>query len=139
MLMDVHALPSLLGGALIGSAAVILMLTLGRIAGVSGITATLLSGSVDRQQLWRLAFILGLITGPLLYSLLGGAIPAITLTPDLFYLVVGGLLVGFGSSLGSGCASGHGVCGLARLSLRSIIATLLFVLTAMLTVYFTGK
>lgn len=139
MITDIHYMPSLLGGSLIGIAAVLLMLTLGRIAGVSGITSTLLTESFGRHQLWRIAFILGLISGPLLYSLLGGTLPTITVTSELPYLLLGGLLVGFGSTLGSGCASGHGVCGLARVSLRSIVATLLFVLVAMLTVYFTAK
>lgn len=126
---------SIAGGALIGLSAVILMLGNGRIAGISGILNGLISQRFNQQQLWRIAFILGLISGPLLYALLGGELPQITVTPNLAYLIIGGLLVGFGSTLGSGCTSGHGVCGLARISPRSIVATLAFLLTAILTVW----
>lgn len=126
---------SLLGGALIGLSAVVLMLGNGRIAGISGIVSSLLSQRINQQQLWRIAFILGLISGPLFYALLGGSLPEITITPHLGYLIIGGLLVGFGATLGSGCTSGHGVCGLARISPRSILATGIFLLTAILTVW----
>ena len=128
---------SLTGGALIGLSAVILMLGNGRIAGISGIINGLISQRFNQQQLWRIAFILGLISGPLLYGLLGGQLPQITITPHLPYLIIGGLLVGFGSTLGSGCTSGHGVCGLSRISPRSIAATVVFLLTAVLTVWLT--
>lgn len=128
---------SLLGGALIGAAAVLLMFALGRIAGVSGITSGALSLNLSKDDFWRIAFIGGLITGPVIFILLGGNIPEITIDSRLPYLIAGGLLVGFGSSMGSGCASGHGVCGLARISPRSIVATLVFVFTAMVTVFLT--
>ena len=126
---------SLAGGALIGLSAVLLMLSNGRIAGISGIVNGLLSQRFGQQQLWRVAFILGLISGPLLYALLGGELPEIVITPHLPYLIIGGLLVGFGSTLGSGCTSGHGVCGLARISPRSMLATVVFLLTAILTTW----
>lgn len=126
---------SLLGGALIGLSAVILMLSNGRIAGISGIISGLLAQRLSQQQLWRIAFIFGLVIGPVLYALLGGSLPEVSITSNLSYLIVGGLLVGFGSTLGSGCTSGHGVCGLARISPRSILATVVFLLTAVLTVW----
>lgn len=128
---------SLLGGALIGAAAVMLMFTLGRISGVSGITSGLLSFSFNKDDFWRVAFILGLISGPLLYGVVGGTLPEIVVDTRMPYLIVGGLLVGFGSTLGSGCASGHGVCGVARISPRSLLATLIFVVSAIATVFFT--
>lgn len=128
---------SLIGGALIGLSAVLLMLNNGRIAGISGILNGLLTQRLTRQQLWRIAFIAGLISGPLFYLLPGGNLPDISITSQLPYLIIGGLLVGFGSTLGSGCTSGHGVCGLARISPRSIVATLTFLLTAIATVWLT--
>ncbi|PWQ92379.1 YeeE/YedE family protein [Leucothrix pacifica] len=128
---------SLLGGTLIGVAAVLLMLTLGRISGVSGITSGLLSLSIKKDDFWRIAFILGLVSGPLLLGLVGGEIPEIVVDTRLPYLIAGGLLVGFGATLGSGCASGHGVCGIARISPRSLLATGIFVAAAVATVFFT--
>ncbi|GHC30484.1 YeeE/YedE family protein [Aidingimonas halophila] len=132
-----------LGGVLIGLSATLLMALLGRIAGISGI----LSGLIfDRggDSLWRLAFLLGLVSGPGLLMLSGldwgnvaGDDAALIGTPasGSTTMLVAGLLVGLGTGLGSGCTSGHGVCGLARLSPRSMAATLVFVLVAMLTVY----
>ena len=128
---------SLLGGTLIGVAAVMLMLTLGRISGVSGITSGLVSLKIKKDDFWRIAFILGLISGPLLLSAVGGEIPEIVVDTRLPYLIAGGLLVGFGATLGSGCASGHGVCGIARISPRSLVATGIFVAAAVATVFFT--
>lgn len=128
---------SLLGGTLIGAAAVMLMFTLGRISGVSGITSGLLSFNINKDDFWRIAFVLGLISGPLLFGALGGEVPEIVVDTRLPYLIVGGLLVGFGSTLGSGCASGHGVCGIARISPRSLLATAIFVIAAIATVFFT--
>lgn len=133
--MNISIYHSLGGGALIGLAAVLLMLTLGRISGISGITSGLLAEKTGADSLWRVAFIAGLISGPLLYGLLGGSVPEVTLASSVPYLAIGGLLVGFGATLGSGCTSGHGVCGLARISPRSILATVVFLFTAMLTVY----
>ncbi len=123
-----------LGGMMIGLAAAMFLIFNGRIAGVSGIAGGLLkSGKGERS--WRIAFVAGLIAGPLLVQLLTGEQPAITIDSNLALLIAGGLLVGFGTSLGSGCTSGHGVCGISRLSPRSIIATLLFMLAGFVTVY----
>jgi len=127
---------SLAGGGLIGLAAVTLMAANGRIAGVSGIVSRLLPPVADKTQ-WRpgLAFVIGLLLAvPLFYALTGQA-PAQSVSPNLLVMLVGGLLVGFGSVLGSGCTSGHGVCGISRLSVRSLLATATFMATAFVTVY----
>jgi len=123
---------ALLGGALIGLAAALLLLASGRIAGISGILGgALAAGASDRS--WRLAFLLGLPLGAAAVALLRGGLPiAISASPGT--LVAAGLLVGFGTQLGSGCTSGHGVCGIARVSVRSIAGTLAFMLTGALTV-----
>ena len=128
--------PALVGGAMIGLAATLLLWFNGRIAGVSGIAAGLLPPRAG-DLLWRLAFVAGLLLGPVgVFALTGrflvGA-PAVS-TPTL---IVAGLLVGFGTVLGGGCTSGHGVCGLARLSRRSLAATLTFVVVAAATVFVT--
>lgn len=125
---------SLGGGALIGAAAVMLMAFHGRVAGISGIlTGAVLPSSPDRG--WRLAFLAGAILAPaILAGLSGLTIPFASSTP-LVWLVVGGLLVGIGVNLGSGCTSGHGVCGLARLSARSFAATGTFMLVTGVTVF----
>ena len=128
---------SLFGGSLIGLAAVLMMATLGRITGVSGITSGLLTLKINPDTVWRLAFIAGLVVGPLLYLLVGGELPEVVVDERLPYVIAGGLLVGFGTTLGSGCASGHGVCGVARISPRSLLATGIFVVTGMITVFFT--
>lgn len=121
------------GGALIGLSAVLLMLFNGRQAGVSGILGGALAlGS--SETLWRLAFIAGLVVAPLLYCGFGGALP-FTITHTAPVLIAGGLLVGVGTRMGGGCTSGHGVCGLARLSRRSMIATLTFMASAVATVF----
>jgi uncharacterized protein len=121
------------GGALIGLAAAALMLLTGRIAGISGILAGCLPvGSVDRA--WRLAFIAGLIVAPITGKFAGYAVPVPEITESWTILVVGGLLVGFGTRLSGGCTSGHGVCGVARLSPRSLSATAIFMGTAMIVV-----
>jgi len=122
-----------IGGALIGLSAFMLMLLVGRIAGISGI----LAGSLgpDRSDLdWRLAFIAGLILAPLAFGLAGFAVPVPSLPGSWPVTVVAGLLVGFGTRLGSGCTSGHGVCGIARLSPRSLAATAIFMGVAVVVV-----
>lgn len=124
---------SLIGGLLIGLAAVIFILFQGRIMGVSSIVSGLvtpLKGDVS----WRLSFLAGLIVAPLL-AYVSGLMPAMDISAGAIELVVAGLLVGFGTSLGSGCTSGHGVCGIARLSPRSIVATCVFVGVGMVTVF----
>lgn len=124
---------SLAGGLLIGLSAAMLVVMLGKIAGISGIVAQLLPGSASERP-WRLAFIIGLLSAAVLYPLLA-PLPAITITANTPQLIVAGLLVGLGTRLSAGCTSGHGVCGLARLSPRSLVATLTFMLTAMLVVW----
>lgn len=125
-------LSGLLGGALIGLAAAMLMLLTGRLAGVSGIAGGLLSVGNDRG--WRIAFIAGLIAAALIVPLFGGPSAARPTSPSLVLFAIAGLLVGFGSRMGNGCTSGHGVCGFARLSTRSIVATLVFMGVAFATV-----
>lgn len=124
----------LLGGALIGLAAALLMLLTGRVAGISGIFGGLLPlQATDRG--WRLAFIAGMIATPLLAALLFSApLPNPVMPASLALVAVGGLLVGFGSRMGGGCTSGHGVCGVARLSARSLVATAVFMAVAIVTV-----
>lgn len=133
--------PSLLGGALIGLACVVLLLANGRIAGVSGIVGKLLR-SGPNDGLWRLAFVLGILVAPTLWRLLvAGGLPAPGLHVESFGqlmpFALGGVLVGLGTQLANGCTSGHGICGLARLSRRSLVAVLVFMGTAMLVVFFT--
>jgi uncharacterized membrane protein YedE/YeeE len=119
-----------IGGALIGLSATLLMLLTGRIAGVAGILADLIGGA---DRVWRLAFLLGLIAAALALGAGGVALRAPAM-PGLLVAAAAGLLVGFGSRLGNGCTSGHGICGIARLSPRSIAATVTFMLVAMLVV-----
>jgi uncharacterized protein len=126
-------LQSLIGGLLIGFSTLLLIRWLGQIAGISGIVGQLWSaGAGDRA--WRFAFVAGLLVAPLLYALFT-PLPAMQIVTSTPWLIASGLLVGFGTRLGSGCTSGHGVCGLSRLSLRSLVATLTFMLTAMLVVW----
>jgi uncharacterized membrane protein YedE/YeeE len=122
-----------IGGALIGLAAVLLMLFNGRIAGVTGIADGLINPRTD-DRLWRLAFIVGLIAAPLAAALVGHAVPMPQMPASYVVIAVAGLLVGFGTRLGSGCTSGHGICGIARLSPRSIVATLVFMAAAIVVV-----
>jgi len=123
---------ALVGGSLIGLAAVWLFLSLGRVAGISGIAANALLRS--KENLWPLMFVVGLgIGGWLAYALTGGR-PVMTLSGQhSLWLLLGGVLVGFGTRMGSGCTSGHGVCGMARLSKRSFAATLTFLVVGMAT------
>jgi uncharacterized membrane protein YedE/YeeE len=127
-------LSGFLGGALIGLAAAALMLLTGRIAGISGIFGGLLTpGTNDRN--WRLAFVAGLIAAPFIAALATGTpLPAPVMPASLILVIVAGLLVGFGSRMGGGCTSGHGVCGIARVSARSITATAIFMAAAIATV-----
>jgi uncharacterized membrane protein YedE/YeeE len=117
-------LSALAGGALIGLSAALLMLASGRVAGISGIVGGLI-GASRGESAWRLAFLAGLVAGAGIAGLVGLA-PAIEIDESWLVVIGCGLLVGFGTRLGSGCTSGHGVCGIARLSRRSICATLLF-------------
>lgn len=128
---------SLLGGALIGAAAVMLMAANGRIAGISGIAVRLLPPYADGELAGRLAFILGIVVAPFVVLLATGTAPVPTIEASTALLVAAGLLVGFGSVWGNGCTSGHGVCGLSRISVRSLVATLTFMATAIATVFVT--
>ena len=123
----------LLGDALIGVSSVWLMLTLGRIAGISGIADGALIASGDRA--WRWAFVTGLVLGALALSMAYADWRPPVIEAGLPLVIFGGLLVGVGTKFGSGCTSGHGVCGLARLSMRSLVATCTFLATAIATVY----
>ena len=118
-----------IGGALIGLAAVLLMAFTGRIAGISGIAGGLFNQRTD-DRLWRLAFIAGLIAAPLAAALVGHPVPMPQMPGSMITIAIAGLLVGFGTRLGSGCTSGQGICGIARLSPRSIAATLVFMIAA---------
>lgn len=133
---DFTPLAGLLGGGLIGLAAVLLMALNGRIAGVSGYVSRLLPPWADAEGVERAAFVAGLIAAPVLMQAAGyGAIPVQMTAAGAPALVLAGLLVGFGATWGNGCTSGHGVCGLSRLSLRSLAATLSFMATAAATVF----
>jgi uncharacterized membrane protein YedE/YeeE len=127
---------ALVGGALIGLSAVALMGLTGRIAGISGIAGGLLASTAG-DTAWRWAFVVGLVGGTLLYRAGGGPLEVLQFSGTPLTLIAAGLLVGFGSGLGSGCTSGHGVCGIARLSKRSALSVATFLITAALTVYVT--
>ncbi len=126
---------SLLGGALIGLSAVLLA-SHGRIAGISGIVSRILPPSVDKAGLPQgIIFLIGLLLAAPLWFLLTGAAPVQVVSGNGLLLVIAGLLVGFGSVIGNGCTSGHGVCGISRGSARSIAATIIFMATAFVTVF----
>ncbi len=132
--MDPSYLTGLLGGLMIGTAAAVLLLINGRIMGASGILGTVVDGSskgADRRE--KLAFIAGLIGAPGLVALIFGANPT-NLTPNIAVIIIAGLLVGIGTRIANGCTSGHGVCGISRLSLRGIVATMFYLLAGAITV-----
>ena len=124
---------ALAGGGLIGISVALLILVNGRVAGITGIIGGLFK-PIKSDIAWRIAFTLGLVLAPILWLLLA-PLPEITIDASYNLLVIAGLIVGFGARLGSGCTSGHGVCGISRLSPRSIIATLAFMGTGFLTVF----
>ena len=126
---------ALIGGVLIGAAAALFAVLNGRVAGVSGIVGGLLRPSTGDVS-WRVAFIAGLVAAPLLYGAFG-ALPAVQIDAGYAALVAAGLLVGVGTRYGSGCTSGHGVCGISSLSPRSVVATLAFMAMGFATVYVT--
>ncbi len=127
-------LNSLFGGILIGIAAIIIFLTNGRIMGISGILGNLMTLKETDQIYWRIAFLLGVLIGPLIFTILFKEIKS-EMVANTTFLIISGFLVGLGTSLGNGCTSGHGICGLSRFSIRSIVATLVFVISGMITVY----
>ena len=126
---------SLAGGLLIGLAATLLMAFLGRIMGATGVLAGAVFPSDAKDWAWRAAMVGGMALGPIVYGLVQGAPPAFAVPIETPMLIVGGLLVGVGVTFGAGCTSGHGVCGLARLSPRSLAATLVFMAAAVITVF----
>ncbi len=124
-----------LGGSLIGLAAALLMYFNGRIAGISGMIAGVFDVK-NHENHWRLFFLGGLILAAMIFNLFAPHSP-VTYSRSTFLLIISGILVGYGTRLGSGCTSGHAVCGMARLSKRSIVATLIFMSVAILTVFIT--
>jgi uncharacterized membrane protein YedE/YeeE len=136
MIENFTPLSGLVGGVLIGLAAAMLLLLNGRLSGISGIVGGMMAPKTSDVG-WRAAFIVGLLLGPFIYTLVTGGALLLEMQASVPVLVVAGLLVGFGTRLGSGCTSGHGVCGIARLSKRSIVATAVFFVVAMLTVFLT--
>jgi uncharacterized membrane protein YedE/YeeE len=126
-----------IGGVLIGLSAVLLMAFSGRIAGVSGIVGGLLPPKPVTDRSWRLSFVLGLVLAPLLLRMATGASGIGAPAVDYPILLVAGLLVGAGTAFGGGCTSGHGICGMARLSPRSAVAVMVFIIAAMVTVFVT--
>ena len=127
---------SLLGGGLIGLSAVVLLAAHGRIAGISGIVSRILPPSVDKAGLSQgIIFLIGLLLAAPLWFVLTGSAPVQMVSSNGLLLIIAGLLVGFGSVMGNGCTSGHGVCGISRGSARSIAATVTFMATAFVTVF----
>ena len=135
MMPEINWITALIGGMLIGLSATILLTFDGRIAGISGIV----NGAIKFKQseTWRWFFIVGMLAGGLLYRYLFLAKSELTFTFNPWSMILGGLLVGWGTKMGNGCTSGHGVCGLGRLSLRSLVAVITFMSTAIITVWFT--
>ncbi|MGB3632530.1 MAG: YeeE/YedE family protein [Rubrobacteraceae bacterium] len=138
MMENFTPVSGLLGGMLIGLATVLLMLFNGRIAGISGIVSGLLARQ-GSEVAWRVLFAAGLLLGPFIYILARGEVFPVEIQASLPVMVIAGLLVGFGTRLGSGCTSGHGVSGISRLSRRSIVATTVFIGSAIITVFVTGQ
>lgn len=124
-------LPSFLGGLLIGIGVIIFFISTGRLAGVSGIAFNVIS---NNKRFTNILFLIGLIIGPVVYKLfISNNIPFL-INNSYFIIIIGGLLVGLGTKIGSGCTSGHGVCGISRFSIRSILATILFIFSGIITV-----
>lgn len=124
-----------IGGALIGLSTVMLMALRGNVLGATGILAGFMNPKNTSDWAWRAAILLGMISGPVVYMLATGAMPAVEVPVTKTMMVLGGILVGIGVTYGSGCTSGHGICGMARLSRRSIVATATFMATTALTVF----
>ena len=133
---DFTPVSGLIGGLLIGLAVALMLLLNGRIAGISGIVSGLVTPKAADTG-WRVAFVIGLPLGALVYVLVAGGPAPVEVLASQPAILVGGLLVGFGTRMGSGCTSGHGLCGLALLSWRSVVATAVFFGVAMLTVFLT--
>ena len=124
---------SFIGGLIIGFAVVLFFITTGRLAGISGILSNTFEKNENKFS--NILFLVGLVFGPLVYILLSKKDVVFNISSSLPVIVIGGLLVGFGTKVGKGCTSGHGICGISRLSMRSILATIIFIIFAMITVY----
>ena len=125
---------SLIGGLIIGVAVVLFFITTGRLAGISGIVSSTLEKNENKFS--NLLFIIGLVLGPLVFIFFSKNDVVFKMTSSIPIIIVGGLLVGVGTKIGRGCTSGHGICGISRFSMRSILATIIFMIFAMVTVYF---
>ena len=124
---------AMLGGLIIGVSVVLFFYTTGRLAGISGIFANTISSKTNRSS--NFLFLLGLVLGPLIYFYTTKVPANFKITDSLVLIIIGGLLVGLGTRMGGGCTSGHGICGISRFSIRSMVATITFILTGMLTVF----
>jgi len=124
-------LPAFLGGLLIGLGVIIFFTATGRLAGVSGISFNIIS---NNNRYNSILFLIGLVIGPIVYKFLISANIPFLINKSYFIIIIGGLLVGLGTKIGSGCTSGHGVCGISRFSIRSILATILFIFSGIITV-----
>jgi uncharacterized membrane protein YedE/YeeE len=125
-------IPAFLGGILIGLAVIILLVGNGRLAGISGIVDNLFFSKNNRLD--NILFIVGVILGPIIYQAITKSIIPFSITTSIPVIILGGIFVGMGTKIGSGCTSGHGICGISRFSIRSIVATLVFLTTGVLTV-----
>ena len=125
---------SLIGGLIIGVAVVLFFITTGRLAGISGIVSSTLEK--NKNKFSNLLFIIGLVLGPLVFIFFSQNDVVFKMTSSIPLIIVGGLLVGLGTKIGRGCTSGHGICGISRFSMRSILATIIFMILAMITVFF---
>jgi hypothetical protein len=125
---------SLIGGLIIGVAVVLFFITTGRLAGISGIVSSTLEKNENKFS--NLLFIIGLVLGPLVFIFFSKNDVVFKMTSSIPLIIVGGLLVGLGTKIGRGCTSGHGICGISRFSMRSILATIIFMIFAMITVFF---
>ena len=125
---------SLIGGLIIGFAIVLFFITTGRLAGISGIVSSTLEKNENKFS--NLLFIIGLVLGPLIFVFFSENDVEFKITSSIPLIIIGGLLVGLGTKIGRGCTSGHGICGISRFSIRSIVATIIFMIFAMITVYF---
>jgi len=134
MIIDISnftPLPAFLGGILIGLGVIIFFIATGRLAGVSGIASNVIS---NNNRFSNILFLIGLIIGPIIYKFFISENIPFLINESYFIIIIGGLLVGLGTKIGSGCTSGHGVCGVSRFSIRSIIATILFIFSGIITV-----
>lgn len=131
--MNWFSLPALVGGVLIGLSSVLFLLGIGRIMGVSGIVSRILTRSGFKD--WRVVFIAGLLISPWIYYLIAGDLPLVEVTSSPTLLIAAGLLVGVGSALGSGCTSGHSICGIARFAPGSLVITIIFMLAGGTSVF----